>query len=115
MQDIIKSVEKEFLTDKEMEFGPGDTIAVSFTIKEGNKTRTQTFQGTVIKIKGKGLGKSFTVRKSSGNNIYVERVFPFNSPLITDIKVVQKGRVRRAKLYYLRGRTGKATRIKEKK
>lgn len=115
MQDIIKAVEKEYLTEKEMSFNSGDTIAVSFTIKEGNKTRTQTFQGTVIQIKGKGLGKTFTVRKSSGNNIYVERVFPFNSPLITKIKVIQKGRVRRAKLFYLRGRTGKATRIREKK
>ncbi len=115
MQDIIKTEEKEYITDREMSFSSGDTIAVSFTIKEGNKTRIQTFQGTVIQVKGKGLGKSFTVRKSSGNNIYVERIFPFNSPLITDIKVIQKGRVRRAKLYYLRDRTGKATRIREKK
>jgi large subunit ribosomal protein L19 len=115
VQDIIKSVEKEYLTDKEMAFNSGDTIAISFTIKEGNKTRTQTFQGTVIQIKGKGLGKTFTVRKSSGSNIYVERIFPFNSPLITNIKVIHKGRVRRAKLFYLRDRVGKATRIKEKK
>jgi len=115
LEDIIKTVEKEFLTDKEVEFNPGDTIAVSFKIQEGNKSRIQNFQGTVIQKKGKGLSKTFTVRKSSGSNVYVERIFPCHSPLINDIKVVQKGRVRRSKLYYIRERTGKATRIKEQK
>lgn len=115
MEDTMKLVEKEYLSENEVVFGPGDTVAISYTIREGNKTRTQTFQGTVIQKKGAGLGASFTVRKSSGNNIYVERIFPSHSPLITGIKVVQRGKVRRAKLYYLRERTGKATRIKEKK
>ncbi len=115
MEDIITSVEKEYLTDKEVSFNVGDTITVSFKIHEGNKTRIQSFQGVVIQKNGTGLGATFTVRKASGNNVYVERVFPLHSPLIDDIKVIRKGRVRRAKLYYLRNRTGKATRIKEKK
>jgi len=115
VEDIIKNIEKEYLTDKEVSFNVGDTIVVSFKIREGDKTRIQSFQGVVIKRSGAGLGATFTVRKASGNNIYVERVFPVHSPLISEIKVVRKGRVRRAKLYYLRSRTGKATRIKEKK
>lgn len=115
MESIIKTVEKEYLNDKDVEFSPGDTIAVSFKIREGEKTRIQNYQGVVIKRSGTGLGKTFTVRKSSGNNVYVERVFPLHSPLIGDIKLLRKGKVRRAKLYYLRGLTGKATRIKEKK
>jgi large subunit ribosomal protein L19 len=115
VEDIIKNIEKEYLTDKEVSFNVGDTIVVSFKIREGNKTRIQSFQGVVIKRSGAGLGATFTVRKASGNNVYVERVFPVHSPLISEIKVVRKGRVRRAKLYYLRSRTGKATRIREKK
>lgn len=115
MEDIIKNVEKEYLSDREESFNSGDTIAVSFKIREGDKTRIQNFQGVVIQKKGSGLGRTFTLRKSSGNNVYVERVFPFHSPLIDKIKLIRRGRVRRAKLYYLRGRTGKATRIREKK
>lgn len=115
MEDIIKNIEKEYLTDNEVSFNIGDTIVVSFKIREGDKTRIQSFQGVIIKRSGAGLGATFTVRKASGNNVYVERVFPVHSPLISEIKVVRKGRVRRAKLYYLRSRTGKATRIKEKK
>lgn len=115
MEDIIRSVEKEYLTDRDVTFNVGDVIVVSFTIREGNKTRTQSFQGVVIRRSGSGLGATFTVRKASGNNVFVERVFPLHSPLITNIKLVRRGRVRRAKLYYLRDRTGKATRIREKK
>jgi len=115
VEAIIKDVEKEYLTDREVTFNVGDTIAVSFKIREGNKTRIQSFQGVVIQRSGSGMGATFTVRKASGNNVYVERVFPVHSPLITEIKVVRRGRVRRAKLYYLRSRTGKATRIREKK
>lgn len=115
MEEIIKSVEKKYLTDKEMSLNPGDTISVSFKIHEGGKTRIQNFQGVVVQKKGSGLGATFTVRKTSGNNVYVERIFPVHSPLISGIKVVRKGSVRRAKLFYLRKRTGKATRIKEKK
>ena len=115
METIIKNVEKEFLNENEVSFNVGDTIAVSFKIHEGDKTRIQNVQGTVIQKKGSGLGSTFTVRKASGNNVFVERIFPLHSPLISSIKVVRKGSVRRAKLYYLRERTGKATRIKEKK
>lgn len=115
MAEIMKDVEREYLSKRVCDFNPGDTIAISFKIQEGSKTRVQNFQGVVIQKKGTGLGETFTVRKSSGNNVYVERIFPLHSPLITDIKRVRKGRVRRAKLFYLRDRIGKATRIKEKK
>jgi large subunit ribosomal protein L19 len=114
VQDIIKSVERKNLVERKVEYKPGDTIAVSFRIKEGDKERIQQYQGTVIQAKGAGTGKTITVRKSSGN-VFVERVFPIHSPLISEIKLVKRGRVRRAKLYYLRGRTGKATRIQEQK
>jgi large subunit ribosomal protein L19 len=115
MNDIIKAVERKQLTDrKATDFGPGDTINVSFKIREGDKERIQQFQGVVIQRSGAGLGSTVTVRKSSGN-VYVERIFPTHSPLIAEIKVLKRGRVRRAKLFYLRERTGKATRIKEKK
>jgi len=114
MNAIIKQVEKESLSTNEMHFKPGDTVSVSLKIREGNKERVQAFQGTVIKIRGTGTGKTFTVRKSSGN-VFVERVFPIHSSLISHIKVVRRGRVRRAKLYYLRHKRGKEARIKERK
>ncbi|NQX93178.1 MAG: 50S ribosomal protein L19 [Flavobacteriales bacterium] len=96
------------------EFGAGDTIAVSYTIKEGNKERIQTFQGVVIQRRGVGHTETFTIRKMSGG-IGVERVFPIASPFLETIKVIKRGSVRRARIYYLRGLTGKAARIKEKK
>lgn len=114
MTDIIKAVEKKQLSDRKADFGPGDTINVSFKIREGDKERVQQFQGVVIQTSGSGLGSTVTVRKSSGN-VYVERIFPTHSPLISEIKILKHGRVRRAKLFYLRELTGKATRIKEKK
>ena len=114
MQDIIRAVEKKQMVKETAEYGPGDTINVSFKIKEGDKERVQQFQGTVIQTRGSGISKTITVRKASGN-IYVERIFPAFSPLISEIKVLKRGLVRRAKLYYLRDRIGKATRIKEKK
>ncbi len=113
---IIRGVEKEYRIDRTVDFGPGDTVAVSVKIQEGGKSRLQDFQGVVIQRNGSGLGESFTVRKASNDGVYVERVFPFNSPLVAEIKVVRRGLVRRAKLFYLRSRIGsKATRIKEKK
>ena len=115
MEDILKTVEKEYLMETDVSFNPGDTVFVSFKIHEGSKTRIQNFQGVVIQKSGSGLGATFTVRKTSGNNVYVERIFPVHSPLISNIKIVRRGRVRRARLFYLRNRTGKATRIKEKK
>jgi large subunit ribosomal protein L19 len=114
MSEILKKIERKQIGERTIGFAPGDTISVFFRIKEGDKERIQQFQGVVIQIRGKGVTATVTVRKSSGN-IYVERIFPVFSPLIAELKVIKKGSVRRAKLYYLRSRTGKATRIKEKK
>jgi len=116
MADLIKLVESEFAKVRESlpSFKPGDTINVHVKIKEGNKERVQQFQGTVIQRRGTGTnGESFTVRKVS-NGVGVERIFPIVSPTIDKIEVVKEGSVRRAKLYYLKGKQGKAARIKEK-
>ena len=94
-------------------FGPGDTITVAYRIKEGNKERIQQYRGVVIKISGQGDKKRFTVRKIS-DGIGVERIFPMESPFIESITVMKYGKVRRAKLYYLRNLTGKKARIKER-
>ena len=97
-----------------VEFGVGDTIKVSTTVKEGEKTRVQIFQGIVIAIRGTGEGKNFIVRKIAVGNIGVEKIFPINTPTVTGIEIVKKGKVRRAKLYYLRDLIGKkATKIKD--
>ena len=114
--DIMNIVREEYkeTREKHPEFGPGDTVNVHYKIKEGNKERIQQFQGTVMQIKNASTnGETFTVRKVSGG-IAVERIFPFLTPNIDKIEVVRKGKVRRARLYYLRGRKGKAARIKEK-
>jgi large subunit ribosomal protein L19 len=113
-QHLLKKIEKEHMQQQDAQFATGDTVAVGLRIREGNKERIQTFQGIVIKRSGNGAGRTFTVRKASGSG-YVERIFPLHSPLIKEIKVKRRGKVRRSKLYYLRNRTGKATRIKEKK
>jgi len=97
------------------EFRPGDTVRVAVEIKEGDKKRIQNYEGVVIAIKGRGAGKTFTVRKIGANNIGIERIFPLYSESIAGIEVVRKGKVRRAKLYYLRGKTGKKARIKERR
>jgi len=94
-------------------FDAGDTIAVSQRIKEGDKERIQVFEGDVIAIHKKGASSTFTVRKISANAIPVEKIFPYYSPLVASIKFIRKGKVRRAKLYYMRGRIGKAARVKE--
>lgn len=94
-------------------FKPGDTVAVSYKIIEGTKERIQIFRGEIVQIKGTGVTKTFTVRKIS-HGVGVERIFPFNSPAIAEIKNLKKGSVRRARLYYLRDLTGKSSRIKEK-
>lgn len=97
------------------DFGPGDTICVHYKIREGEKTRIQPYEGIVIARKGSGISKTFTVRKIGANNIGVERIFPLYSPNITKLIVVKHGKVRRAKLYYLREKVGReATRIKER-
>ncbi|MGQ1909419.1 50S ribosomal protein L19 [Marinifilum sp. RC60d5] len=113
--DLIKIAEEAFSTGIETpEFNAGDTISVSYKIKEGNKERTQVFRGVVIQVKGSGTTKTFTIRKMSGN-VGVERIIPISSPFIEKIEVNKRGRVRRARIYYLRGLTGKKARIKEKR
>ena len=113
--DLIKIAEEAFATPKKKcdEFGPGDTITVAYRIKEGNKERIQQYRGVVIKINGNGDKKRFTVRKIS-DGVGVERIFPLESPFIESITVNKLCKVRRAKLYYLRGLTGKKARIKER-
>lgn len=115
--DLIKVAEQAFAPaeKKELpEFFPGDTITVAYRIKEGNKERVQQYRGVVIKIQGSEDKKRFTVRKIS-DNIGVERIFPMDSPFIDNIVINKHGKVRRAKLYYLRGLTGKKARIKERR
>ena len=115
MTDVIKEIEKEELrTDDLPEFGPGDTIRVLYLVREGAKERIQVFEGVCIARKHGGLDETFMVRKISGG-IGVERIFPLQAPTVTGIEVVRRGRVRRAKLYYLRGRRGKSARIPEKR
>ena len=113
MNEIIKEIEKEYLKSDIPEIAVGDTVKVSVRIVEGNKERLQAFEGVVLKKTGEGARKMITVRKVF-QGIGVERVFPIHSPRVDSIKVLRKGDVKRAKLYYLRERTGKATRIKEK-
>ena len=116
MADLLKLVEQESATRREAHpnFKAGDTVNVHVRIKEGNKERIQQFQGVVIQRRGKSTnGETFTVRKVS-NGVGVERIFPIISPAIEKIEVMKVGKVRRAKLYYMKGRQGKAARIKEK-
>ena len=116
MSDLITFVEEQNNGGRDHipAFGPGDTINVHYKIKEGSKERIQQFQGTVMQIRNTGSnGETFTVRKISGG-VAVERIFPTLTPNIDKVEVLRKGRVRRAKLYYLRGRKGKAARIKER-
>lgn len=113
MNPIIDELEKSYLRENLPETNPGDTVKVFVRIVEGNKERIQAFEGTVIKKHGSGINKTITVRKVF-QGVGVERVFLLNSPRIDKITVLRKGDVRRSKLYYLRERSGKATRIKEK-
>lgn len=113
MSKIIEALENEQLRSDIPEFGQGDTVVVRVRVKEGNKERLQAFEGVVIAKRNRGLHSSFTVRKmSSGEG--VERVFQTHSPLVGSVEVKRRGKVRQAKLYYLRELTGKAARIKEK-
>jgi large subunit ribosomal protein L19 len=113
MHSFIET-QKEWLRQELPPFRPGDTLRVSVRVKEGDKERVQAFEGVCIARRGSGVSETFTVRKIS-NGVGVERIFPVHSPMIAEIYVVRRGRVRRAKLYYLRHLTGKATRIREKK
>lgn len=110
----LDEIEKEYLRTDTPEFRAGDTLKVHVKVREGEKERIQLFQGVAISRRGSGTNESFTVRKMSGG-IGVERVFPLHSPIIDKIEVIRRGRVRRAKLYYLRNLRGKAARIDERR
>ena len=113
MSNIIKQLEAEQMKQNLPVFGPGDTVVVQVKVKEGTRERLQAFEGVVIAKRNRGLNSSFTVRKVSHGE-GVERVFQTHSPIVEDVTVKRRGDVRRAKLYYLRDRQGKAARIKEK-
>ena len=113
MESLIKFVEDQFVEKKEFpQFSAGDTITVYYEIKEGEKKRTQFFKGVVIQRRGSGATETFTIRKMSGT-IGVERIFPLNMPALQKIEVNKKGKVRRGRIFYFRGLTGKKARIKE--
>ena len=110
----LMEIERSYLRTGVPEFRPGDTVRVQVKVVEGDKERLQAFQGVVIARKGSGTREMFTVRKISGG-VGVERIFPLNAPVVDSIEVVRRGRVRRAKLYYLRNLRGKAARIEERR
>ncbi len=114
MADILHQLDTEHTRTDLPDFAPGDTIKVLYRVREGQKERIQVFEGVCLVRRGSGMGETFTVRKLSGG-IGVERVFPVNAPTVGGIEVVRRGRVRRARLYYLRGLRGKAARIKERR
>ena len=113
MSDIISQLDAENMKDDVPAFSPGDIVVVQVRVKEGSRERLQAYEGVVIAKRNRGINSAFTVHKISHGE-GVERVFQTHSPLIASIKVKRRGKVRRAKLYYLRGRTGKAARIREK-
>jgi large subunit ribosomal protein L19 len=113
--DIIREIQQELTEIQNFpKFSAGDTVIVSYKIKEGNKERIQQYQGVVLQRRGSGATETFTVRKMSGN-VGVERIFPVASPFIDSIAVTKRGSVRRARIFYFRERTGKSARIKEKR
>jgi large subunit ribosomal protein L19 len=114
MADLIKEIEKEQLRSDAPDFAPGDTVKVLYLVREGAKERIQAFEGVCIGRRGGGIDETFTVRKIS-SGVGVERIFPLHAPTVSGVEVVRRGRVRRAKLYYLRGRRGKSARIAEKR
>ncbi|EGV42390.1 50S ribosomal protein L19 [Bizionia argentinensis JUB59] len=113
MESLVKFVQEEFVTRKDFpEFGAGDTITVYYEIREGEKSRVQFFKGVVVQRRGTGSSETFTIRKMSGT-IGVERIFPINMPALQKVEVNKRGKVRRARIYYFRGLTGKKARIRE--
>ncbi len=113
MSSLVQFVQDEFVTKKEFpDFSSGDTITVYYEIREGEKVRTQFFKGVVLQRKGSGTTETFTIRKMSGT-VGVERIFPINLPALQKIEINKKGKVRRARIFYFRGLTGKKARIKE--
>lgn len=115
MVDVIREIEDSYKRDDIPEFGPGDTVRVWVSVVEGSRERLQAFEGVVIARGGRGINETVTVRRIASHGIGVERTFLLNSPRIDRFEVVRTGRVRRAKLYYLRGRTGRAARIRERR
>lgn len=113
MQQLLREIVSDQIKKDPKSFEIGDTVKVYINVKEGNKTRTQVYEGTVIARKNGGVAESFTVRKITGG-VGIEKVFPLHSPMIEKIEVVRHGKVRRAKLYFLRDRIGKATRLKDR-
>ena len=111
--DALKLIAQDSLKAEKPSFEFGDTVRVDVKIREGERERIQAFEGTVIAKRGSGISETFTVRRVS-YGVGVERVFPVNSPNVADVKVIRRGKVRRAKLYYLRNRVGKASKVKEK-
>lgn len=114
MQEIIREIQNEFLKNDLPEFGAGDTVTVHYKIREGNKERVQPFQGVVIQRKGVGATETFTVRKIS-DGIGVERIFPVHSPNVEKVVINKRGKVRRARIFYLRELKGKKARLKERR
>tara|TARA_X000001036_G_scaffold14149_1_gene11996 strand:+ start:1028 stop:1372 length:345 start_codon:yes stop_codon:yes gene_type:complete len=113
MNSLVNLVQEKLINKKNFpEFSAGDTITVYYEIREGDKVRTQSFKGVVIQVKGRGLSKTFTIRKMSGT-VGVERVFPLNMPALNKIEVNKKGKVRQSRIYYFRELRGKKARIKE--
>jgi len=114
MADVLRELDQEAMRDDLPVFAPGDTVRVLYRVREGDKERIQAFEGICLGRRGGGMRESFTVRKISAG-VGVERIFPLRSPFVKGIEVVRQGRVRRAKLYYLRGLRGRAARIQEKR
>ena len=115
MVDTIRAIENSFLRSDIPNFGPGDTVRAQVKVVEGNRERLQAFEGVVIRRRGGGINENFTIRRIASHGIGVERTFLLHSPRVERIEVLRHGRVRRAKLYFLRGRTGKAARIRERR
>jgi large subunit ribosomal protein L19 len=114
MVDIVRSIEQEQMKEEVPAFGPGDTVRVHVKVVEGNRERVQVFEGVVMRLRGGGINKNFTVRRVT-RGIGVERTFLLHSPRIEKVEVTREGRVRRAQLYYLRQRRGKAAKVKERR
>lgn len=114
-QQIIQELERKYLKEEVPEFRVGDTVRVGVKVVEGSRERVQDFEGVVISRRAGGINENFTVRRIASHGIGVERTFLLHAPRVSSIKVVRRGKVRRAKLYYLRGLTGKAARIKERR
>lgn len=114
MNELVQQIEREQLKEEEPQFSPGDTVRVHVKVVEGNRERIQVFEGIVMRIRGGSVNKNFTVRRVT-RGIGVERTFLVHSPRVDHVDVTRRGRVRRAQLYYLRGRTGKAAKVKEKR